>query len=143
MTKTIQKSIESKQKQIDKLSRDIEELKKDLDKQKTIIQKTIIIDNVEYELTQHDNGKYLKDIQIPKGWRLLKPWEAQRLWDVGYLRDNWFFVENTNKEEKSKGNVAGFDADSVRAVLICNRYPEDSGSSLGVLLCKDLKEKTQ
>jgi len=45
--------------------------------------KTIIINNVEYELKQHDNGKILSDIKIPKGWRLLLPSEAMML--IGFF----------------------------------------------------------
>jgi hypothetical protein len=103
--------------------------------------KTIVIDNVEYELEQHDNNKELSDIKIPKGWRLLKPCEAQRLWDLGYLRNNWFYVENTNLEEKKKGNVAGFIASSDGASLGCNGDPDSVSSSLGVVFAKDLRSK--
>jgi len=100
--------------------------------------KTIIIDNIEYELEQHDDDKTLSEIEISKGWRLLKPWEAQRLWDLGYLRDNWFFVENTNKILKKKGYVARFYADSGRTDLGCGWDPTYRCSSLGVILCRDL-----
>lgn len=100
--------------------------------------KTKIIDNVEYELEQHDNGKTLKEIKIPKGWRLLKPWEAQRLWDMGYLRDNWFFVENTNKEPKKEGYVARFVAGSGGADLNCVGDPSLRGAGLGVVFCREL-----
>jgi len=99
--------------------------------------KTKIIDNVEYELEQHDNGKELSEIKIPKGWRLLKPFEAQRLWDLGLLRDNWIFVENTNKKLK-KDYVARFYAYSDRAYLNCDWYPQYSNSRLGVIFCRDL-----
>lgn len=99
------------------------------------------INNTKYELEQHDNNKKLSEIKIKKGWRLLKPWEAQRLWDLGYLRDNWFFVENINKELKEIGRVAGFDANSDRAGIVCYWAPDIHGDSLGVLLCKDLMEQ--
>lgn len=104
-----------------------------------IVRPTIIIDKTEYELEQHDNNKKLSDIKIPKGWRLLKPWEAQRLWDLGYLRDNWFYVENTCKEEKDKGNVARFYVYSGRASFICYRSPSNTGAALGVLFCRSIK----
>ena len=99
--------------------------------------KTKIIDNVEYELEQHDNGKKLSEIKIPKGWRLLKPNEAMKLWDLGLLRDNWIFVENTNKKLK-KEYVARFGADLDGAYLDCNWNPQFSLSWLGVLFCRDL-----
>jgi hypothetical protein len=101
--------------------------------------KTIVIDKTKYELEQHDNGIKFGDIKIPKGWRLLKPWEAQRLWDLGYLRNNWFFVENTCKEEKKKGNVAWFDANSDWATLCCNGGRACADVSLGVVLCRDVE----
>jgi len=104
---------------------------------------TIIIDNVEYELKQHDNNKLLSEIKTPKDWRLLKPFEAQRLWDLNYLRNNRFYVEQTNKEEKAKGNVAGFDAYSNRVYLKANRDPSSRVSDLGVLFCRDRPTKEE
>jgi hypothetical protein len=101
--------------------------------------KTIIIDNVKYELVQHDNGKRLSEIKIKKGWRLLKPWEAQRLWDLGYLRDNWIFVDNPLDND----SVAGFGADSGRACLNCSVDTANRYASLGVIFCKDLKENKE
>lgn len=102
---------------------------------------TIIIDNTEYELFQHNNGELLKDIEIPAGYRLLKPWEACRLWDLGYLRNNWYLVENTNLENKKKGLVAWFRAGSVGLVLYTGWDSDDADSSLGVVLCRDLGGK--
>jgi len=105
-----------------------------------IERKTIIINKVEYELKQHDNGKILSDIEIPKGWRLLLPSEAMILYERGLIDSSfWFFVQQTNKEEEKKGNVARFYAVSGWAVLDCVRNPSGSGSSLGILLCKDLE----
>ncbi|MEK7179955.1 MAG: hypothetical protein AAB706_00605 [Patescibacteria group bacterium] len=100
-------------------------------------EKTKIINNVEYELEQHDNNKKLSDIKIPKGWRLLKPFEAQRLWDLGYLRDNWIFVENPLKNEF----VARFGAGSGRANLDCGGDPSFASPGFGVIFCRDLKVK--
>ena len=103
--------------------------------------KTIIINKVEYELEQHDNGKILKDIKIPKGWRLLLPSEAMILYERGLIDNTfWFFVQQTNKEEK-KGNVARFGAYSGGAIFSCGWDPSGSDASLGILLCKDLGEK--
>ena len=99
--------------------------------------KTKIIDNIEYELEQHDNGKKLSEIKIPKGWRLLKPNEAMKLWDLGLLRNNWIFVENTHKELKKK-YVAWFYAFSGGASLDCAGNPQNSFSGLGVIFCRDL-----
>lgn len=104
-------------------------------------QKTIVIDNVEYEIVQHDNGKKLSNIKIPKDKRLLKLCEATRLWNLGYLGENWFFVENPNKEMKKEGKVARF--------ITCSDYGElgsygDSSNSeydLGVVFAKDLGGK--
>ena len=103
--------------------------------------KTLRIDNTEYELTQHDNGKRLDEIKIPKGYRLLKPWEAQRLWDLGFLRNNWIYVEQLNLEKKEEGHVAGFYAISDRAFLDCDRYPSNADSNLGVIFARDLEEE--
>lgn len=100
-------------------------------------QKTIIIENTEYELEQHDNNKLLSEIKIPKGWRLLKPWEAQRLWDLGYLRDGWIYVENTCEEKKKKGNVTRFNANSDWAILNCSRIPSNRISEIGVVFARD------
>ena len=105
--------------------------------------KTIIINNIEYELEQHDNGKRLSEIKIPKGWRLLLPSEAMMLYERGLIdKSFWFYVQQINKEEEKKGNVARFYAGSVGAGLGCYRNPSYSVASLGVLFCKDLKVKT-
>ena len=102
--------------------------------------KTITINNVEYELEQHDNGKTLSEIKIPKGWRLLLPSEATILYERGLIDNSfWFFVQQTNKKEAKKGNVAGFGAGSVRAIFDCGRDPTYTNSSLGVLFCRNIK----
>jgi len=104
--------------------------------------KTITIGKIKFELTQHDNGKILSDIKIPKGWRLLLPSEAMMLYERGLIDDTfWFFVQQTNKEEEKKGNVARFDANSGSAYFVCDRNPSYSYASLGILLCKDLGGK--
>src|SRR3990167_1830778 len=101
--------------------------------------KTITIDKVKYELEVHDFNKKLSEIKIPKGWRLLYPSEAILLYERGILTDFWIFVMQTNKEEKNKGNVAGFCANSVGAGLYCDGDPSYTDSALGVLFAKDLK----
>lgn len=98
---------------------------------------TVVIDGTEYELKQHDNGKILSDIKMPKGWRLLKAWEAMRLWDLNLFRDGWIFVENPLKNNL----VARFVAISDRAYLFCGRDPADSDAELGVIFARDLKSK--
>jgi hypothetical protein len=104
--------------------------------------KTIIINKVEYELEQHDNGKVLSEITIPKGWRLLLPSEAVMLYERGLINNSfWFFVQQTNKEEQEKGNVARFGAGSDGANFICGGYPSLSYASLGILLCKTLGDE--
>ena len=109
--------------------------------QKETDMKTIIINNVEYELVQHDNNKKLSDIKIKKGWRLLLPSEAMMLYEKGLIGSSfWFYVKQTNKEEEKKGNVAWFFADSGGAVLYCDRDPSITYSSLGVILCRDVKK---
>ena len=103
--------------------------------------KTIKINNVEYELEQHDNGKMLKDIKIPEGWRLLLPSEAMMLYERGLIdSSSWFFVKQINKNLAKKGYVARFVASSVWASLYCNEDPSDASDSLGVILCRDLKK---
>lgn len=104
--------------------------------------KTIIINNVEYELKQHDNYKELSEIKIPKGWRLLLPSEAMMLYERGLIDNTfWFYVKQTNKQEENNGNVARFFASSGGAGLDCYGFPSDTDAALGVLLCKDLRGK--
>jgi hypothetical protein len=104
--------------------------------------KTVIINNVEYELKQHDNDKKLSEIIIPKGWRLLLPSEAMMLYERGLIDSTfWFYVKQTNKAEAEQGNVARFGAGSGRAYLDCGRNPSNANAALGVLLCRDLGGK--
>jgi hypothetical protein len=103
--------------------------------------KTKIINNVEYELEQHDNGKCLKDIKIPKGWRLLFPSEAMMLYEKELIDSSfWFFVKQINQKEKRKGNVARFSAGSDGAYLDCGGVPAVADASLGVLFCRECEE---
>jgi len=101
--------------------------------------KTKIIKGIEYEMETHDYNKTLSEIKIPKGWRLLKPSEALMIWELEQL-DDWFFVEQVVEKNKD-GKVARFNANSVRAILNCNRDPELRDSCLGVRFCRDLKKK--
>jgi hypothetical protein len=103
--------------------------------------KTIIINNIEYELEQHDNGKTLKEIIIPEGWRLLLPSEAMMLYERGLIDyPFWFFVEQTNKEQKIKENVAEFCGGLVRASLSCDWNSDSRINTLGVIFCRDLSK---
>ncbi len=104
--------------------------------------KKIIINKVEYELKQHDNNKKLSEIIIPKGWRLLLPSEAMMLYEKSLIDSSfWFYVKQTNKKEKLKGNVARFGADSDGAGLGCNGDPSFTNSALGVIFCRDIRRK--
>jgi hypothetical protein len=99
---------------------------------------------IEVETEIHDNGRWLKDIKIPKGWRLLKVNEIFWLRNSKYrdklnLLKTWEFIEQPDKISKKNGYVARFIAYSVRAVLSCNRYPDFSNSALGVRFCRELK----
>ena len=125
----------------------IEQAKEFLEKKGYLIKepkkkKTVIIGNVEYELEQHDNGKKLSEIKIPNGYRLLLPSEAMMLYEKGLIGDSfWFFVEQTNKDEKKKGNVARFDAGSDWAGLSCYWVPSGADSGLGVIFAHNLTNK--
>lgn len=126
----------------------IKQAKELLEKEGYIIQepkvKTIIINNVEYELKQHDNGKMLSEIKIPKGKRLLLPSEAMMLYERGWIDSSfWFFVEQTNKEEEKKGNVARFYAVVGGADLDCSGNPSNWSVNLGVIFAKDLLTKQE
>lgn len=104
--------------------------------------KTIIINGIEYELEQHDNGKELSKIKIPKGWRLLLPSEAMMLYERGLIDSSfWFFVQQTNKELGKTGYVAGFGADSDGAGLYCGWDPLGTNSDLGVLFAREKKSR--
>jgi len=105
--------------------------------------KTVIVDNVEYEVEETQKGKKYSEIKIPKGWRLWEPEESVKLYKDKKLRkklnleDCWFFVQSRCFLPKY---VARFGADSDRAGLNCYGYPQDSGSGLGVRFCRDLKK---
>ena len=104
--------------------------------------KTKIIDGIEYEIETHDFGKRLSQIKIPKGWRLWKPSECWKFYEDKELRkimnleDCWFFVFNPTEDQF----VARFDAYSGGADLYCGGNPADTGSSLGVRFCREVKK---
>lgn len=97
--------------------------------------KTIKIGKYRYETKEHDFGKCLKDIKIPKGWGLwtandcIKLYNNKKYKKLLNLDDCWFFIK---KPFKDLNSVAGFYADSVGAFLYCYGNPEGSDSSLGV-----------
>ena len=106
---------------------------------------TIKIGNVEYETTTHDFNKKLKEIKIPKGWRLWTAEECIKLHNnLEYrkklnLEKCWFFIKqpfDLNNKDKS---VARFGAYSGGADLNCDGDPSDSNWVLGVRFCRDLK----
>jgi len=110
--------------------------------QEIVENKLIIINNIEYELEQHDNNECLKDIEIPKGWRLLLPSEAMMLYERGLIDNSfWFYVQQINKEQEKKGMVARFYAYSYWASFYCYGYPADRFESLGVIFCRELENK--
>jgi hypothetical protein len=100
---------------------------------------------IEVETEIHDKDKTLKEIEIPKGWRLLTLEEIMWLHNSKYkkklnLDDTWEFIEQPFKINKENNFVARFVANSDRANLYCNGIPDYSYSSLGVRFCRDLKK---
>ena len=98
---------------------------------------------IEVELEIHDKGKYLKDIEIPKGLRLLKINEIIFLYN-NYkkelnMENTWEFFEQPFTEYKNKNYNARLDAYGSGAGLYCGRDPGDSDSSLGVRFCREIK----
>ena len=76
-----------------------------------------------------------KGVNIPNGFALT----TNAYWTL--LKENnldiWSFMEQPIKNTE---NVARFIADSFRAFFYCFSYPSNSNSSLGVILCRDLKK---
>ena len=98
---------------------------------------------IEVETKIHDKGEVLKDINIPKGWRLLRAEEIIFLFN-NYkeklnMEDTWEFIEQPFKLNKKNDYVARFYADSDRAYLNCFGFPQDASDSLGVRFCRSLK----
>ena len=94
---------------------------------------------IEVDFEQKFNGKKLKDIKIPKGWRLLKLKELEEV--MNYIKENnleiWSFFEQPIKMFKGK-YVAWFYMDWDGADLGCDRDSDYSSSNLGVIFCRDL-----
>ena len=104
--------------------------------------KTIIIDGVEYDCETTQLGKTFNEIKIPKGKRLWTAEECIKLHNSKFkeklnLDDCWFFIKQPFKFNSEF--VAGFYADSGRAVLSCNWDPSNPNASLGVRFAKDIK----
>jgi len=104
---------------------------------KTVVFKDL---KIEVDFIQQQNNKMLKDIKIPKGWRLLRFNELDAV--MNFCVDNklqvWSYFEQPIKIFKNK-YVAGFGADSGWVDLICDRNPTLTIAGLGVVLCKDVK----
>lgn len=113
---------------------------------KADIKKTIDIKKLKIcvETEIHDKGKSWNEINklIPKGWRKLRHDEIIFLFNnKNYkeklnLKDTWEFIETYIKDFP----VSRFFADSVRAYLYCDSYPDYSKVGLGVRWVRDLKE---
>lgn len=108
------------------------------------ITETLTIGNVIFEKNTHDFNKCLKDIVIPKGWRLWTHLEAienfNHYKDKLNLKGCWFFIEQPFKENNKKGYVAWLFANSGRAFLFCYGDPTYHVGSLGVRFAKDIKK---
>lgn len=103
--------------------------------------KTEKIKELGIEVTKEElhKGKSYNEVKklIPKGWRLLKGWEAIFLWENyrDKLKLDWFFVEPI------KGfTVARLYSYSVGVFIICDWDPGCSVSWLGVRFCKELEK---
>jgi len=110
---------------------------------------TLIIDGFEYETKTHDFNKCLKDIIIPKGWRLWTMAECIKLHNnpnyrkILELEDCWFFIKQPFEFNKEKGSVARFDANSGVAYLNCSWSPDDHDAGLGVRFVRKVKSQKQ
>jgi len=98
---------------------------------------------IEFTVKQQQNNIKFNDIEIPKGFRLIKATEIMKFWDNKTFRETllkendnnlWFFVENLDCYKKDY--VARFDAFSGRAGLYCDWYPGSSDSRLGVIFVR-------
>jgi len=107
------------------------------------------VDNKKYICTkkQQQNNVLFKDIEIPKGFRLIKATEIMKFWDNKQFKDSimkannnspWFFVKNLDCYKKDF--VALFDAGSDRSYLSCDGDPQDSDSSVGVIFVREMIE---
>jgi len=104
---------------------------------------TVVINNVEYDIVQHDNGKKLSEIKIPKGWRLLYPSEAMMLFERGIIKKGWIYVQNVSNKYKSKDYVSRFYFDKKEAWFDLTFVGKDGtyDPNLGVIFAKDEVQK--
>ena len=100
---------------------------------------------IEVETEIHDKEKCLKDIQIPKGCRLLTTNEITFLHNNEkyrkqlHLENTWEFIEQPFELNKEKGYVARFCAYSGVSDLECYGGPQGSDANLGVRWCRSKK----
>ena len=95
---------------------------------------------IEVDFAQEQNGKKFSEIQIRKGWRLLKLKELEEV--MNYIMENHIKILSYFEQPiiKLKNDyVARFIAYSDGANLYYYRNPESSNSSLGVIFCRDIK----
>ena len=130
------------QTEIAKLQDKLKQIEAEANKQSTLIIKEL---KIEVETKIHDKDKCLKDITIPKGWRLLTSNEIIFLFN-NYekelnLKDTWEFIEQPFKLNKEEGYVARFYAYSGRASFGCDWDPDNHFAGLGVRFCRDIGVK--
>mgnify|MGYP001577100897 CR=1 FL=1 len=128
------------QTEIAKLQEKLKLIEAEENKVPTLIIKEL---KIEVEKNIHDKDKCLKDIIIPKGWRLLKTSEIIFLFN-NYkeelnLADAWEFIKQPFKLNNQNGHVARFGAYSDRAGLDCSRNPDNHDAGLGVRFVRDIK----
>ena len=128
------------QTEIAKLQEKLKLIEAEENKVPTLIIKEL---KIEVEKNIHDKDKCLKDIIIPKGWRLLKTSEIIFLFN-NYkeelnLADAWEFIKQPFKLNNQNGHVARFGAYSDRAYLSCGRLPDNHNAGLGVRFVRDIK----
>lgn len=128
------------QTEIAKLQEKLKLIEAEENKVPTLIIKEL---KIEVEKNIHDKDKCLKDIIIPKGWRLLKTSEIIFLFN-NYkeelnLADAWEFIKQPFKLNNQNGHVARFLAGSVGADLCCVWDPGDRDAGLGVRFVRDIK----
>lgn len=104
--------------------------------------KTIIDNNVEYDIETTQLGVEWRKIELPKGKRKWTYEECVKLFNNKKLRkqlkldDCWFFIESY----LDKFPVVWFNADSDGANLYCFRNPQYSNSSLGVRFAREISK---
>ena len=99
---------------------------------------------IEVEAEIHDKGKLLRDIKIPKGWRLLRIEEISYLFNkenykgLLSLNKTFEFTEQPFEVNKEKRLGSWFSADSGWAYLDCGINPSYSDAGLGVRFCREI-----